>query len=164
MNKTNEFVISRLFDAPRVQVWAAWTQPELFGRWFGPAGVTTTILSADIRPGGHVHCRMDFPDGGGLWAKLVYRTVEPPHRLVWEHSFSDADGAIAVSPFSNHWPLILLNSVTLEEEGDTTRMRLVSVPLDATAQQDAEFRDAFDDMRGGWGGNFDVLDVFLDRP
>lgn len=163
MNRTDEFIVSRFFDAPRAKLWAAWTQPELFGQWFGPKGVTTTILAADIRPGGHVHCRMDFPDGGGLWAKLVYREVDPPGRLVWEHSFSDPDAAIAASPFPGPWPLVLLNSVTLEEEGQGTRMRLVSVPLRASPEEEAAFRDAFDSMQGGWGGNFDVLDGFLIR-
>ncbi|WP_066962361.1 SRPBCC family protein [Rhizorhabdus dicambivorans] len=160
----DQLVISRLFKAPRARLWAAWTEPELLARWFGPKGVTTTIVSADIRPGGHVHCHMDFPDGPRIWAKLVYREVEPLIRLEWEHSFSDPGGDIAGSPFGGAWPKRLLNSVTFEDAGADTRIRLTSTPLNAAVEEEAAFRDALDSMHGGWGGNFDVLDAFLAGP
>lgn len=31
----NEFVITRVFDAPRELVFRAWTEPEHFARWWG---------------------------------------------------------------------------------------------------------------------------------
>lgn len=159
----DELVISRIFKAPRAQLWEAWTDPVQFGRWFGPKGVTTTIISADVRVGGHLHCSMDFPGGPRIWAKLVYREVEPLSRLVWEHSFSDPHGEIAPSPFSQHWPKKLLNSVTFEDAGAATRIRMKSSALDASPEEAAEFRDAFPSMHGGWSGNFDVLDEFLGK-
>lgn len=159
----DELVISRIFKASRARLWEVWTTPELLAGWFGPKDATTTIVSADIRPGGHVHCHMDTPDGQRLWAKFVYRTVEPKVRLVWEHSFSDPDGVIAASPFPGPWPLRLLNRVTFEDAGEHSRIRLVSTPLDATSEEDAAFRDALGSMDGGWSGNFDVLDAYLKR-
>lgn len=157
----DELAMSRIFRASRARLWEAWTDPERFGRWFGPKGVTTTIISADIRPGGHLHCAMDFPGGPRIWAKLVYREVEPLTRLVWEHSFSDPDGAIAGSPFGGAWPKQLLNTVLFEDAGEDTRIRLTSSPLDAAPDEEAAFRGALDSMHGGWSGNFDVLDEFL---
>lgn len=158
----DELVISRIFEAPRARLWEAWTDPVQFGRWFGPKGVTTTIISADVRVGGHLHCSMDFPDGGPrIWAKLVYREIDPPSRLVWEHSFSDPDGDIAGSPFGGHWPKRLLNSVEFEDAGEGTHIRLTSAPLHAESEEEAAFGAALDSMQGGWGGNFDVLDDFL---
>ncbi|WP_296536245.1 SRPBCC domain-containing protein [Rhizorhabdus sp.] len=106
---------------------------------------------------------MDFPGGPRIWAKLVYREVEPLLRLVWEHSFSDPHGEIAPSPFSQHWPKKLLNSVTFEDAGAATRIRMKSSALDASPEEAAEFRDAFPSMHGGWSGNFDVLDEFLGK-
>jgi uncharacterized protein YndB with AHSA1/START domain len=157
----DEFTMSRLFKAPRQAVWDAWTNPELLARWFGPKGSTLTIVSADIRPGGVVHSHMDFPGGPRIWAKFVYREVEPLTRLCWEHSFSDEQANIVDSPFGGPWPRVLLNTVIFEDEGANTRIRLISVPLDATPAEAAEFRNMIESMSGGWGGSFEVLDELL---
>ena len=156
----DEFTISRIFKASRQKVWDAWTKPELLALWFGPKGSTMTIISADVRPGGVVHSHMDG-EFGRLWAKFVYREVVPPSRLIWEHSFSNERADIAGSPFSDHWPRVLLNSVIFEDAGEDTRMRLTSTPLNATAAEQAEFTAAIDSMHGGWGGSFDELDEML---
>jgi len=156
-----EFVMSRIFKAPRQRVWDAWTKPDQIARWFGPKGTTTTAVTADIRPGGMLHSYMDIPGGTRIWAKFVYREVTPPSRLVWEHSFSDEQANIAGSPFSDNWPKVLLNTVIFEDAGNDTRVRLISVPLDATPAEQAEFDAALRSMDGGWGGSFDVLDDLL---
>lgn len=157
----DEFTMSRLFRAPRQRLWDAWTRPETLARWFGPKGSATTIVSAEIRLGGVVHCHMDMPGVPRLWAKFVYREVTPPSRLVWEHSFSNERGEITASPFGGDWPLILLNTVIFEDEGEDTRIHLISKPLDATPAEEAEFRDATGSMAGGWGGSFEVLEAVL---
>jgi uncharacterized protein YndB with AHSA1/START domain len=157
----DEFTMERLFKAPRAKLWEAWTNPEYLARWFGPKGSTMTIITADIRPGGMVHSHMDLPGGMRLWAKFVYREVTAPSRLVWEHSFSDEAANITGSPFGGDWPKILLNSVTFEDDGADTRIRLSSKPIDATPAQEAEFRGAIGSMDGGWGGSFEVLDELL---
>ena len=38
---TEDFVISRVFDAPRDVVWKAWTDAEALAKWLGPKGCTT---------------------------------------------------------------------------------------------------------------------------
>lgn len=161
MPTPDEFVMSHIFKAPRQKLWDAWTKPELLAQWFGPKGVKTTVVSADIRPGGMLHSHMDGPAGSRLWAKFVYREVTAPSRLVWEHSFSDEQANIAGSPFSDNWPKILLNIVTFEDAATDTRIRLSSSPLDATAEEEAEFSAAKESMTGGWGGSFEVLEEFL---
>ena len=47
-----EVVITRVFDAPREQVFRAWTEPQHFKRWWGPKGFTTPACTIDLRPGG----------------------------------------------------------------------------------------------------------------
>ncbi len=161
MATTPEFTMSHLFKAPRQKVWDAWANPGTLTQWFGPKGSTMTIVSADIRPGGAVHSHMDFPGGSRIWAKFVYREVSPPSRLVWEHSFSDEQANIADSPFGGPWPKVLLNSVTFEDEGEHTRARLTSTPLDASDEEATEFGKAIGSMNGGWGGSFEVLKELL---
>lgn len=47
-----EIVISRVIDAPRELVFAAWADPEQIGLWFGPEGLNIETKEIDIRPGG----------------------------------------------------------------------------------------------------------------
>lgn len=35
--------ITRIFDAPRELVWKAWTNPEMFRKWWGPKGFTCPV-------------------------------------------------------------------------------------------------------------------------
>lgn len=42
----------RVFRAPRVLVWQAWTDPKHLEQWWGPIGFTTTTKEFDLRPGG----------------------------------------------------------------------------------------------------------------
>lgn len=156
------FVISRLFKAPRQRVWDAWTRPEQLARWFGPKGTTTTVKSFDLRPGGMLHSSMDTPDGGRMWAKFVYREVEPPARIAWAHSFSDEEANVVRAPFfDGKWPLELLTVVTFEEEGEATRLTLTWTPLNASEIERRTFAQNMGSMNQGWSGSFDELDAFL---
>ena len=62
--RSTDFVISRVFDAPRDLVWKAFTEPERMQHWWGPKGFTNTFHEFDLRPGGVV----DVHDGGRLLA------------------------------------------------------------------------------------------------
>ena len=51
--QATELVITRVFDAPRSLVFAAWTEIEHLKRWENaPVGFTVTTEESDIRPGG----------------------------------------------------------------------------------------------------------------
>jgi uncharacterized protein YndB with AHSA1/START domain len=159
------FVITRVFAAPRQRVWDAWTQPEQLGRWFGPKGTKTTTRTFDLKPGGMLHAYMDNPDGGRMWAKFVYREVEPTTRLSWAHSFSDEAANVVRAPFNADWPLELLTVVTFEDEGPRgelgTRVTLTWTPLNASEAERRTFAENMGSMNQGWSGSFDVLDAFL---
>ena len=45
-------VIERVVDATVDRVWAMWTDPSLFGAWYGPAGATCDTVRFDLRSGG----------------------------------------------------------------------------------------------------------------
>ena len=158
-----EFIITRRFAASRQRVWDAWTKPELFATWFGPKGVTTTLLTFDLRPGGMIHARMDNHEiaGSAIWGKFVPREVTAPERLVWEHSFADADANIVPAPFFDVWPLRLLTTVTFEDAGEGTSVTVTWVPLDATPAEQQAFAAQMSSMTMGWGGSFDQLDALL---
>lgn len=77
-----EFVISRVFDAPRVLVFTAWTDPEHMAQWWGPHGFTNPVCEMDVRPGGAHRIVMRGPDGVEYPIKGVYLEVVEPERLV----------------------------------------------------------------------------------
>ena len=103
--KSADFVISRVFDAPRELVWKAFTEPERMKEWFGPKGSVIVASKMDFRVGGTYHGAMRDPAGNVMWAKFVYREIVAPERLVWVHSFSDEAGGLTRHPLSPTWPL-----------------------------------------------------------
>lgn len=48
-----EIKVTRIFDAPRELVYAAFTKPEIVRRWLlGPDGWSMPVCEMDVRPGG----------------------------------------------------------------------------------------------------------------
>jgi uncharacterized protein YndB with AHSA1/START domain len=160
--KSADFVISRVFDAPRELVWQAFADPERMKHWFGPKGSTIVSSKMDLRVGGVYHGAMRNPDGQIMWAKFVYREVSPPKRLSWVHSFSDEKGGLTRHPLSTSWPLELLTTVTFEEASDgKTKLTLRWSPINATEEERNTFEAAHDSMQGGWTGTFERLTAYL---
>ncbi len=155
------FKISRQFKAPRELVWRAWTVPALFGQWFGPAGFTSEVKTHELRVGGVLHTCIKSAEGHEMWGKFVYREVEPPSRLVWEHSFSDSEGNLTRHPMSAAWPLKLLTTVELNEIDGGTELILTWTPLDANEAECTIFGESMASMEQGWGGTFGQLTQFL---
>src|SRR5438128_629430 len=119
---SEDFVISRTFDASRDLMWKVWTQPERMAQWFGPKGVKIFHSKNDLRPGGVYHYGMRTPDGKEMWGKWVYREVAKPERMVFVNSFSDKEGGITRHPMAQNWPLEMLTTITFAEQqkGKTT--------------------------------------------
>ena len=95
--------------------------------WYGP-NVETIIPRFELKPGGAWLCEMRF-GGKSHYQRGDFTEVAAPKRLVWLHSNTDAEWTVAPSPMMPNWPLVLLASVTLEEAGGGTTMRLTWVPL-----------------------------------
>jgi uncharacterized protein YndB with AHSA1/START domain len=158
-----DFVITRVFNAPREMVWRAWTEREQLVRWFGPKGSTMPHATLDLRPGGTFHYAMRGPDGREIWGKWTFREIVAPERLVMVTCFSDAQGGIAPAPMIDNWPLETLSTTTFEEHDGKTTVTLRWSPLNATASQCQTFARMHDSMRQGWGGTFEQLDTYLGK-
>ena len=59
------FTITRIFDAPRAEIWRAWTDPDEAAAWWHPRGLETPRESVelDVRPGGRYRYTMVAADG-----------------------------------------------------------------------------------------------------
>jgi uncharacterized protein YndB with AHSA1/START domain len=159
---TKPFAITRELAAPRDLVWRVWTEREHFMRWFGPKDFTMNTVKMDLQPGGMTLYNMQSPDGKFLWGKAVYREIVSPTKLVWINSFSDKDGGTTPHPFTKDpWPLQLLTTVTLDEQGAGTLVTVTWVPFDSTDAERATFEAGRGSMTMGWTGTLDRLTAYL---
>lgn len=159
MNDLPTYLLERVFDAPRELVWKSWTDPQLLPRWYGPK-VETIIHRLELKPGGLWLVEMRW-GGNSNYQRVEYTEVTPPERLVWLHSSSDADWNIIPSPMMADWPRVLLTTVSFEEDGGRTKVRLTWVPHEASAAEIACFAGAISGMDKGWGAGMDLLAKLL---
>jgi uncharacterized protein YndB with AHSA1/START domain len=75
--------VTRIIDAPREEVWKAWTDPDVLARWWWPARFQTSY-DVDLRVGGQYTFRtIDLPNIGVLAVTGTYLEVRRPGRLVY---------------------------------------------------------------------------------
>jgi uncharacterized protein YndB with AHSA1/START domain len=159
-----DFVISRTFDASRDRVWSAFTSADALAQWWGPKGSKIRVIKLDFRPGGIFHYAMAFQPGRDMYGRFIYSEIAAPERLVFINSFSDPEGGITRAPFpqlEGKWPLEVLNTMTLTEQGGKTTISLRGGPINATEEERKIFDGMADSMRQGFGGTFDQLDAYL---
>ncbi len=74
--------LTRDFDAPRTDIFAAWTRPEEVSCWWDPTGEPLAACEIDLRPGGSFKFvtqeHPDMPFAG------VYLEIASPERLIFE--------------------------------------------------------------------------------
>jgi uncharacterized protein YndB with AHSA1/START domain len=94
-----ELVVTRMFDAPPHLVFKAWSQPELFRRWWVPASAPVSLVSCDmdVRTGGKY--RLEFGDGSNTMAFYgKYLEVVSDSRIVWTNDEGE-EGAVTTVTF-----------------------------------------------------------------
>jgi uncharacterized protein YndB with AHSA1/START domain len=142
-------VITRVFDAPRELVFQAWTDPEHLVRWWGPKGFTNPICEVDLRVGGAFHIVMRAPDGAEHPMTGVFRTIDPPARLVFESIATDREGKVLLDG---------LTTVTFVEHGaGGTKL---TVESRAVGRVDYAWR-MLEGMETGWTQSIDRLGAHI---
>ena len=116
-----EIVTTRLIDAPRELVFAAWTDPQHVAHWFGPDGFTTITHAMDVRPGGVWRFTMRGPDGRDWPNVVTYEQVVPPERLVYMHG-------------DDREPDMFHTTITFDDEGGRTALTMRAVFKTAAAR------------------------------
>lgn len=95
-----ELVVTRAFDAPTRIVFEAWTNPELFTRWWLPKSMGMSLRSCemDVRVGGSYRLAFE-PDGMAFFG--TYLEVNPPSRLVWTNEEGGEGGPVTTVTFED---------------------------------------------------------------
>jgi uncharacterized protein YndB with AHSA1/START domain len=104
-----ELVVTRLFDAPPHVVFRAWAEPELFRRWWVPAGFGITLVSCemDVRTGGRYRLEFAAGETGAMAFYGRYLAVTPNERIVWTNDEGD-EGAVTTVTFEDRGGKTLL--------------------------------------------------------
>lgn len=143
-----ELVVTRTSDAPPSTVYRAWSQAELFQRWWVPksaTGVSLVSCEMDVRSGGKY--RLEFGAGGSETMAFYgkYLEVVPNQRIVWTNDEGE-DGAVT--------------TVTFEDKGGKTLVTFHEVYPSRAALEEAlegsaaglpEQLDQLDEMLSGRG-------------
>ena len=104
-----ELVVTRTFNAPARLVFEAWTNAELFQRWWVPKSLGLSLLSCelDVRVGGGYRLVFSHPAAPEPMAfHGSYLEVSPHSRLVWTNEEAGGGGQVT--------------TVTFEEKGGKT--------------------------------------------
>jgi len=85
-------VVTRVFAAPRAQVFEAWSSADHIKRWFCPAGYGVPHAEIDFRIGGAFKVCMRSPEGRDHWTKGEFTEIMPNARLVIDmHAIGEKD-------------------------------------------------------------------------
>jgi uncharacterized protein YndB with AHSA1/START domain len=134
-----EVVITRTFDAPREQVFRAWTDPDEVAAWYGPEHFDTPRdrIQIDLRVGGRYELTMVRRDGGAEFP-IAYEIIElvEPELIVLR---SDPMPEVGI-----HEPTI--TRVELHDNDGRTLMTLTDGPYAESRHAEAGWRAAFDKL------------------
>lgn len=129
-----EMLVTRVLDAPREQVFAAWTDPGQMKHWWGPRDYPAPRCETDLRIGGAYRFVSLDTDGDEHVFRGVYQEVEPPARLVATEVYEGFPDAEA------------LNTATFEDLGDGHTLLTIHVQ-----HQRREHRDGHLESGMEWG-------------
>jgi uncharacterized protein YndB with AHSA1/START domain len=139
-----DLVLTRLINAPRELVFAAFTEAKHIRQWWGPRDFPATHVELDARVGGRWrHCLTSPTDGRELWQHGVFREIAPPSRLVFTFVWEE----------QGERGLETLVTITFADEDGRTRLRFHQTPFQSLTERDGHGY--------GWGSTFDRLDEFL---
>lgn len=112
-----EIMLTRLFDAPRAQVFEVLTKPEHIKHWWGNLGpgYSVPVCEADLRVGGKWRYSNQMPSGDLATFYGVYHEITPDSRLVYTEIFE---------PFPDVESMV---TTELTEEDGKTRMTVTAV-------------------------------------
>ena len=132
--------VTRVFDAPREQVFRAWTDPGQITQWWGPEHfhVPLDSVNVDLRAGGRYDLTMVDPGDNEYPVRQEILEVSAPELLVLRHE-----------PMPEHGMLEAVDTrVEFHDDNGSTRVLVTSGPYSAEMGPNASM---------GWEQQFDKL-------
>ena len=124
MSDERTLLITRVLDAPRDMVFAAWVDQGQAAQWWGPKGFTTVSNAMDVRIGGAWRRVMRSPEGTEHRSRGIYREIVEPELLVfsfaWEQGCPPGHGPETVVTVTFTALAHDRTELTLRQEGFAT--------------------------------------------
>lgn len=83
-----DLVLTRIIDAPRKNIFRAWTEVDLLKQWFAPLPYTTPHAELDVRAGGASVVVMRGPDGTEFPNHGIYLEVVKNEKIVFTDAYT----------------------------------------------------------------------------
>ena len=144
--------LKHTYSASPEQVFAAWSDPEALGQWFGPHSHHCKVEEYDFKPGGRYQIRMvpvgeESDCGGDSTQDSVcageFVEILSPSRIVMSFTWIENGGDIGDT----------LLTIEINAVGDGSELVLTHERL-----PDEEMRTAH---QGGWEGSLECLEEYL---
>ena len=144
-----EILITREINAPRDQVFKAYTDPKLYTQWIGPRDLKTTLITFEPKAGGKFRYIQKDKSGHQFAFHGVYHEVKSPEVIIETFEYEGL-------PESGHAALGKVNFESLP--GNRTKITERSVFLSV------EDRDGMiqADMAKGVNESYERLDELLE--
>jgi uncharacterized protein YndB with AHSA1/START domain len=136
----------RILPTPRAAAFAAFSDPKVLARWWGPAGFTVPSLEFLPRVGESYRIEMQPPEGDPFYLAGKFREVEPPLRLAFTFAWEDPDPDDVET----------LVGLSFRDLGESTEVSLTQNAFKTEARL-ALHRD-------GWTDSFDKLERLVSAP
>ena len=134
-----DIVTTTVLDAPRELVFKAYTDPDLFARWWGPRRYKNKVEKFDSRPGGEWHVVQVADDGGKHAFRGVNHDVVAPERICQTFEYLGVPGHVA------------LQTATFEPVGNKTRI-VAHIVFESVMDRDGMVASGMKD------GSYDSMD------
>jgi uncharacterized protein YndB with AHSA1/START domain len=132
--ENNKLVIEYLASGPLEKVWRAYSEKDMFEKWWGPEGWESTAKEFNFTPGGRVHYGMKCVDenqgewfGQTSWGVMEIEEVSAPNSFTYRDYFSDENGTL-----NKDMPALKVTNEFSEEDGKT---KIVSTSFADNAEQ-----------------------------
>ncbi len=142
-----KLIVTRVYAAPREEVFDAWIATSKVQKWWGCAECTAVRSEIEPRVGGKYDHHMTIEGVGEVPGFALLTEYDPPARLAFE----------SASPVDPSAKMHVTVDFTEVEGG--TRVTLVQAGIpDVTLEGDVELRAV---VRAGWTASFGKLERFL---
>jgi len=92
----NRLEISRIFDAPRKQVFALWKEVDRLEKWWGCKDTIGMQCEMDFRVGGFFTCVMQIKNAGEFTYKGQYDEIVEPAKIAYHADFGPITTRVVV--------------------------------------------------------------------
>jgi uncharacterized protein YndB with AHSA1/START domain len=138
--------IKKTFDAPVELVWEAWTEPEHLAHWWGPKGMSITIVEHNFKVGGTWKYVMPMPNGSEFISEGQYSDIVKFKKIVTSANFRPMTEGVEIK-------------VLFEKEGEKTNFVFSVIhPTEEYKQQQEKMG-----FYNGWGSTLTRFEAVVVR-